>query len=375
MHEKTVVNNHVFEIFLFKYAMPVLVIAGLLGNFVHILGLRRIQRRSHYYIYTYFIAFFDVLACINFIVWPIIYFNANLHNEEVFDKVILPYVSLKIQWPIEEVCAFSVNWMIVCVAIDRCLAIGKPVIYRNLYVKKYFYYLSAGIVVINSLLSIPYGLIYVFLPKCELNLTSSYVLNVYNNNTTLCKIMYFRKENFFIWNSIFDRFIVILNYSLPIFFSVLGNVYVGSALFKKRFKARNLVIPKLNAEINLSSHQTIFNLKWANNKQSRLMLVLCQCLFMTVCNFPYVVLIQITGHAWVTNLSYRLEVFQYMAHFLKQCHPMLSVYIILLFDEKIAYIWLGWIKKSKIKSCQDGRTNLAPINHVSTLKKNIVKYL
>ncbi|CAK9303312.1 unnamed protein product [Gordionus sp. m RMFG-2023] len=267
---------------------------------------------SHFYVIIFTILFWDVIACVNFIFFPFLYYaSSDLGiSNEIFMTIITRVTPF-----VEEVCATNLNWNTTILSMNRFMALYFPYQFANLtnrnrgknepsqrysvrnnaclkYIRQYSSHLftlkktrKSGIILMASIfifslfISMPY-LFYIDLKKGVRDMNSSRqdttVVVLYRQVSCDSKLpknpikfsYYYKMSKFFDYFSIhYDNFFSILVYLLPTLLITFSQISV----FAKLKKLKRTINVQSHVESNISAHlERSLTIPDQNNRTSQL---------------------------------------------------------------------------------------------------------
>ncbi|CAK9290398.1 unnamed protein product [Gordionus sp. m RMFG-2023] len=109
--------------------------------------------RNSFYWFMILILAWDILACVNFIFWPVLYFASPIMG--VHSKLFMTHIAVT-YWPIEQLCASNVNWLTAILSLDRMISIAFPLTFNARFVGQNSRAIVSVIFFITLVGSIPY---------------------------------------------------------------------------------------------------------------------------------------------------------------------------------------------------------------------------
>ncbi|CAK9301185.1 unnamed protein product [Gordionus sp. m RMFG-2023] len=324
---------------LFKDVIMVNLILGWLGNLAYFVTSFKLKRKSHYYIYLYYILIFDVVSCVNYIIWPLLDFK----NLGLFRKYGITFYMANFIWAIDELCSFNVNYMTVFQVIDRTMAICKPFLYKTYFTFKRVMIITISFTICNILITTPYIATSKIQSICLDNINFDIQWSPANQNDsyynmTDCKNkIYYRWPIIRNWRKKYNMIVLFFMYLLPVIIAIIGNLAMIVVLHKRNKKIRSYCNSLTAVEVRQNAH--------ASSNRSKTFfrfykLIMAQCAAIICFNLPYISYFFSVGSLTaLKNISLESRRAQLIVHLVKISYPLLGVYVHLFFDPDIILIF------------------------------------
>ncbi|CAK9304002.1 unnamed protein product [Gordionus sp. m RMFG-2023] len=261
---------------------------------------------AHFYIIIYTILLWDVIACINFIFFPFLYYSNR--DLGISNKIFMIY-STRATFFVEQVCATNLNWNTTILSLSRFMAIYFPHRFANLttqnrfknegktepsqkyrmrnnaylkYIRQFFGHLfmikktkksalilMASICLFSIFISMPY-LFYVDVKEGVRNKNSQLNTTVILSQVTcdskrlknpIIFSYYFVMSKFYdSFSTHYDKFFSILVYFIPTLLIMFSHIFVFAKL-KKLKRTVNVKSHGSDISTNIESNLTVVNQK------------------------------------------------------------------------------------------------------------------